>query len=318
MKILVTGGSGFIGLHMVKELHQRGAEIVSFDIIPPPERLPGVYYVTGTVLDKDAMRIHLKGCDALFHLAAMIGVKRSDTQLLKCMTVNIQGTVNALEACVMSNTPNILLTSSSEVFGDVTRDQVDELSPFNPKSGYAVTKLAGEHYVRGFHKEFGLNYNIVRFFNVYGPGQVAEFVVPRFVNMVQEGQAPSIYGDGSQVRSFCHIHDARRAVMDIFECPEARNETYNVGNDNEPVTMLQLARRVLRILKSDLKPKMVPFSESDRESTREIYYRVPDISKLKQAVDYEARVSLDEGLRQVVESSDIPQSWKEPVTIGVQ
>ena len=246
----------------------------------------------------------------------MIGVKRSDTQLLKCMLINIQGTVNALEACVLSKVPYVLLTSSSEVFGDVTRGQVDELSPFNPKSGYAVTKLAGEHYVRGFHSEFGLAYNIVRFFNVYGPGQVAEFVVPRFIRMVEEGTSPTIFGDGSQVRSFCHIHDARRAVVDIFEHRELRNETFNVGNDSEPVTMLQLARKVLRIMNSDLKPKMVPFSESDRASSREIYYRVPDIAKLKQAVGYEARISLDEGLQQLITSRNIPQSWKEPITVG--
>ena len=168
MKILVTGGNGFIGSHIVKELSTRGFDVISFDIMQPKERLPGVNYIESTVMDLYSLALSMKGCDGVFHLAAILGVKRADKDLLKCMNINIQGTVNVLAACVMSDIPYILLTSSSEVFGDINTNEVTENSALNPKSGYAVSKLASEYYIKGHFKEFGLGYNIVRLFNVYG------------------------------------------------------------------------------------------------------------------------------------------------------
>ena len=169
MKVLVTGGNGFIGRHIVKELHKRGMKVVSLDIVPPLERLSGVSYADDTIMDKYTLSSYMHGCDAVFHLAAMLGVRRSDKQLLKCLNVNIQGTVNALEACRMSEVPYFLFTSSSEIYGDVNKNRVSEESPLNPKSVYAISKLAGEQYVKAFSREYGMKYNIIRFFNIYRP-----------------------------------------------------------------------------------------------------------------------------------------------------
>jgi UDP-glucose 4-epimerase len=311
MKVLVTGGNGFIGRHIVKELVSRNIEVISFDIIQPPQVLKGVKYVTSTVLDTFTMCKYLRGCDAVFHLAAILGVRRADQELLGCMTINIQGTINVLEACVMSGVPYILLASSSEIFGDINTKKIQEDSVFSPKSGYAISKLAAEKYVEGFGKEYGINYNIGRFFNIYGPGQVAEFVVPRFIKMVQNDLVPKIYGDGKQIRSYCHISDAARAVSDIFLNNNIRNEILNIGNDLEPITVTDLSSKIINLMGADLKPEFVDFSDSDRNTSREIYYRVPDITKIRRLLNYEPRIMIDQGIQSVIDGGDIPESWTE-------
>ncbi len=314
MKVLVTGGNGFIGSYVIKELRSRGFYVKSFDIIQPSELIEGVEYTFGTILDTFSLCECLKGCDAIFHLAAILGVRRTEKQLLKCMTINIQGTINVLEACVRSKVPYILIASSSEVYGDLHTDKIKEDSHFNPKSGYAISKLASEKYLNGFSNDYGLQYNIVRFFNIYGPKQVAEFVLPRFVKMVQKGIPPEIYGDGNQVRSFCYITDACRAIVDVFLNKNLRNETFNIGNDKEPITIKDLAEKVLTIAKSNLIPKFIPFAESDRNTGREIYYRVPDISKLKNAINYTPEVMIDQGIQYIIDGGEIAESWIDTIT----
>ncbi|MDD5439079.1 MAG: NAD-dependent epimerase/dehydratase family protein [Candidatus Omnitrophica bacterium] len=313
MKVLVTGGNGFIGRHVVRELASRKIEVISFDITPPQEEIKGVTSIVGTIIDEFLLGEYMKQCDAVLHLAAVLGVKRAEKHLLKCLTINIQGTIKILEACVMNNIPRVLTVSSSEVFGDLNKNKISETAPFNPKSGYAISKLAGEKYTEAFGKEYGLKYTVVRFFNIYGPGQVAEFVVPRFIKMVQHNIRPTIYGDGKQIRSFCHIGDAARALVDVFLHPSSANQTFNIGNDLEPVTMEDVAFRVIKEAGSSLKPVYLPFSESDREGSREIYYRVPDISKIRATIQYSPRITLDEGIKGLIKSGDIPDSWAEPV-----
>jgi UDP-glucose 4-epimerase len=209
----------------------------------------------------------------------------------------------------MANVGQILVTSSSEVFGDFERQKYDELSPFNPKSGYAVSKLAMEQYALAFAKEYGMTHKVVRFFNAYGPGQVAEFVVPRFVKMALANEPITVYGDGQQVRSFCHIGDAARATIDVLLSGDVGDETFNIGNDKEPITMLDLAHRVVAVAGSQSKVELVPFEGSDRHATREIFHRVPDISKARERLGYEPRINLDSGLATIIESSDIRPGW---------
>lgn len=313
MKILVTGGNGFIGRHMIAELVSRKVEVISYDIVPPVDRLKGVQYVIGTTLDEFNLAQSMRDCDGVFHLAAILGVKRADAQLLKCMTVNIEGTLAVLRAAVLTGVKRVLLSSSSEIFGDISQEKIKETSPLNPKSGYAISKLAAEEYARGFAREYGIDFTIVRYFNIYGPGQVAEFVVPRFIKMALNGIAPTIYGDGKQSRSFCHIGDAARATVDVFSNADSANEHFNIGNDDEPCTVTNLAEKISELTGNRLTPVYVPFSRSDRNSSREIYYRAPNISKVNALTGYKPKISLDAGLRNVIESGDIPESWVEPI-----
>ena len=210
----------------------------------------------------------------------------------------------------------ILLTSSSEIFGDISSGSLNERSDHNPKSGYAVSKLAAEYGLKGFSKEYGQNYRIVRYFNVYGPGQVAEFVIPRFIRMAQQGTPPTVYGDGSQTRSFCHISDAARATTDLFLHPDTRGAEFNIGNDLEPVTVKDLATRVCRLVNPSVSPLMVDFAHSDRSRSREIFHRIPDISKVRDAIGFEPRVNLEDGIRSIVQSGPIPVSWEDELAQG--
>lgn len=309
MKILVTGGSGFIGEWMVQELLSRDVEVISYDIVHPRRELSGVKYVTGTILDEFTMAAHMRGCDGVLHLAAVLGVKRAEVELLNCLNINITGSMKVLQAAAMANVEQILVTSSSEVFGDLDRQKYDELSPFNPKSGYAVSKLAMEQYALAFAKEYGITHKVVRFFNAYGPGQVSEFVVPRFVKLALSGEPITVYGDGQQIRSFCHIADAARATIDVLLSDTTGGETFNIGNDTEPVTILELAQRVIAASGSKSEVSLIPFEGSDRQATREIYYRIPDIGKARKCIGYEPRVDLDSGLATIIESSDIRPAW---------
>lgn len=304
MKILVTGGNGFIGSQVVNELLARNIEVVVFDLLPGETR-EGVQQVEGTILDTFSISRALKGCDGVIHLAAMLGVQRTEYDTLGVLTVNIQGTSNVLQACINAGVGQCMITSSSEIFGDICQNKIDESSPFNPKSAYAVSKLAGEAYLQGFHKEFGIDYNIIRFFNIYGPGQVAEFVVPKFIQLALEGKAPTVYGDGKQIRSFCHMTDAARALIDVFLSKDAKNETFNIGNDEEPITMLELANKVVELSGIDAKPQLIPFENSDRNSSREIFHRIPDISKLRERFNYTPSVTIEAGIKDLLETRNI-------------
>jgi len=309
MKVFVTGGSGFIGEWMLRELATRKLDIVSYDIVKPREELPGVKYVNGTILDEFVMVRHMRDCDAVLHLAAVLGVRRSAVELLNCLNVNIIGSQKVLQAAIMAGVGQILVTSSSEVFGDSEREKYDETSPLNPKSGYAISKLAMEQFAHAFAQEFGITYKVVRFFNTYGPGQVDEFVVPRFMQMAQKNEPITVYGDGQQVRSFCHIADSSRATVDVLMSNSTGGETFNIGNDLEPITILELAQRVVAAAKSTSKVNLVPFEESDRHAMREIYHRIPDISKVRERLGYEPCIDLDSGLASIIESSDIRAGW---------
>jgi len=304
MKLFITGGNGFIGHFMTQELASRGVELVVYDILPPKKRLPGVTYVLGTILDPFFMTRHMKGCDGVLHLAAMMGVQNTDNDILGTMTVNLQGSIFVLQAAQWANMEYLLMTSSSEVFGDMANGESQ--TPFNPKSCYAASKLASEFYLKGFHKEYGLDYNIVRFFNIYGPGQSDNFVATRFIRRALAGQAPQVYGDGRQVRSFCHVSDACRATADIITNRKCVNQEFNIGNDLEPLTILELAKKVTQLCGNGLEPKLVSYAESDRTESREIFSRIPDISILRDMLGYQPEICLDDGLMNLVEAERNP------------
>ena len=304
MKVLVTGGGGFIGSFVVKELLKHNCEVIVYDIVSEPFiKHDNVQYVHGTILDKLTLCKHMEGCDAVFHLAALLGVKRVAQEQLRCLSINIEGTLNVLEACVMEKINYILFTSSSEIYGDICNMnsiKIGEENTWNPKSNYAVTKLVGEKYIKAFHEEYGIEYNIIRFFNVYGPGQIDEFVVPKFVKLAMDRNPLTIYGDGKQIRSFCFIEDATKGLIETFMNIHARNQIFNIGNDREPITITELAKKVLSKTNSESLLNYISFEQSDRSSSREIYKRIPDINKAKSILSYNPIVSLDDGIDKII------------------
>lgn len=301
LKIAVTGGAGFIGRAVIDELSrsQPNANVTTMDLRWPDGPVEAVHCFRGSVLDVDDLSRLLRGADVVVHLAAMLGVERTEEQRLRCLNVNIEGTRTVLDGCVKEGVRKVVFASSSEVYGDVATsdgEKISENSPLNPKSVYAVSKLAGEEYVKAYAKKYGVDYTILRFFNVYGPGQIAEFVVPKFVERAKNGEPLELYGSGEQVRAFCHVHDAARATAMALEHPEADNTILNVGNDQEPVSIQGLADAVAEIADADIESVHVSLEESDRDAAREIYYRVPDVRRARELLNFEPTVSLEQGL----------------------
>ncbi len=297
-KVLVTGAGGFIGTKVVQELWNRDCDVYYFDVIEP--KIKGIKRLNlGTILDQYDLALAVKGCDYAIHLAALLGVYKTDNSRLETLHVNIQGTLNFIEACVKEGVKKIVFSSSSEVYGEQEKLPITEESPLNPKSVYAVSKIAGEEYLKAYAGMYPFQYNIVRLFNVYGEYQREEFVLPRFVQRVVHNEPPVIYGDGEQSRSFCYVTDAARGIVDAL-LSETQGEVFNIGNDREPISMKDLAHKLIRLAGKSLQPEFIDYEESDRESSREIGKRIPSIEKAKQVLGYEPRYSLEYGLKQMI------------------
>lgn len=303
---MVTGGGGFIGMKVIEELWKRDCEVVYFDVIEP--KLKGIKRVNrGTILDQYDLASAVRGCDYAVHLAAVLGVQRTDNNRLETLYINIQGTLNVIEACVKEGVKKVVFSSSSEVYGDQDTLPLTENNPLNPKSVYAVSKITGEQYLQAYSDMYGIQYNIVRFFNVYGEYQREEFVLPRFVQRVVNNEAPIIYGDGEQVRSFCYVEDAARGLVDAL-LTETNGEVFNIGNDREPISMKDLANKVIELSGKSLIPEFVSYEQSDRESSREISKRIPCIKKAKSLLGYEPTFSLEQGLKRMLTFYE--NNWK--------
>ena len=186
-KILITGGGGFIGKSLIKNLLSENMKIRIFDIIKSnySNELIENNYV-GSILDPYELTKAIRGCDYVVHLAASLGVQNTETNRLQCLFINIQGIINVLEACAKENIKKIIFASSSEVYGEQNTISIAEDAPLNPKSNYAVSKLAGEEYVRAYAEAYGFEYNVIRFFNVYGINQRPDFVLPSFINNIKK------------------------------------------------------------------------------------------------------------------------------------
>lgn len=299
MKILITGGSGFIGSRIAESLQAKGHDVSVLDLNRP--RVKGVSFTSGSVLEIDAVDKAVKDCDAVFHLAAMMGVWNTEQHPIATLDVNILGTRNVLESCRKNGVKKILLTSSSEYYGEPVRTPLSEDDLPRPKSAYGVTKVACEYYVRSYGTEYGLDYSLVRYFNVYGPGQSDAFVLPKFVGLALEGKPLTVYGDGGQIRCFAHVQDVVEGTLLAFFSEAGSKQTFNIGNDSEPLTMSEAATRVLKLVGSDAKPVFVPLEQTDRSSAREIYKRIPDISKARKMLGYEPKVTLDEGIQTLID-----------------
>jgi len=316
-RVLITGGGGFIGTHIAIDLAKKGFKIRLFDLdfnnfdvlCQKLGHNFEVQKIKGNVLDTITLTTAVNGCDYVVHAAAMLGVKNTEEKKLDCLNVNILGTINVLEACVKEKIKRIVFTSSSEVYGEPVEFPIKETNSTSPVSLYGVSKLAGEEYMKAYQKKHGLDFSIVRFFNVYGPGQVAEFVMPRFIKKVLNNESPVVYGAGSQVRTFCFVEDAAQGVSRVLTEENGRNQIFNIGNDEESISMKDLAEKVIKISGKDLKPVFVDMEDSDREASREIHKRIPTIYQARQLLKYQPQFSLENGIKKVIESDCIFDTW---------
>ena len=303
MNILITGSNGLIGKSLIRELVKYENKIICLD-----SKLPKLNFnnkkiknIKLDILNKRELFKklgHLK-LNLVIHLAAFLGVKNTEQEEFKCLNINIEGTKNILELSKKIKAKKIIFASSSEVYGDGYKDIMNEKDQLMPKSSYGISKVAGEELVKTYSKKHNVNYNILRFFNIYGPFQRKDFVIPKLIHNIKKNKDLLVYGSGKQIRCFCHINDAVNALQLVIKRGK-RNKIYNVGNNFEPITILKLAKKIKFLSKKNIKVKKISFSKSDRSQKREIFYRKPDIREIIKDTDYKPKVKLDNGLLEML------------------
>ncbi len=292
MKILVTGGNGFIGHTLVRHLLEEGNEVRVIDIKPIRFTHPKLEFVKKSVLEDISKE--MKDCGMVYHLAAELGVINSDNKPLNTLAVNIDGTVNVFRCALNTNVKKIVYTSSSEVYGEPRDIPIKEDSQKSPVSIYGVSKLTAEMYAKGYVQEHDMDINPVRLFNVYGPGQGFEWVMPIFIQKILNKEYPLVFGDGTQVRCFTYIADIVGG-METVRKKGLKGEAYNIANTDE-ITMKDLAELIIKISGKNLVPKIVGFGKETRQKEREIMKRIPSIEKLK-GLGWKPQINVREGIK---------------------
>lgn len=293
MRILVTGGSGFIGNELCAFLKNKGNEVVSLDL----KKSKIVPTINANICDTRHLKKITNDFETVFHFAALLGVNATEKNPLKTIEINLFGTRNILEMCRLNDVKRIVFSSSSEIYGEPIKVPINEEDLPRPKSTYGISKLASEELIKAYSETYGIKYNILRFFNVYGAGQNEDFVIPKFVRMALSSKPIVLYGDGMQIRSFANIKDV---INGVYLSLNKNNEIFNIGNDKEPITMKNLGKKICDILNKPFKAKYIKFSNTDRTEKREIYKRIPDIKKAKKMIGYGPKISLDEGIKSVI------------------
>jgi len=302
-RYLVTGGAGFIGSHLVDALVRRGDSVRVFDNFSSgvAQNLAAVRdqieVIEGDLRDREAVRRAVQGVDVILHQGALPSVQRSIEDPLATHAVNVDGTLYLLMAAHEAGVRRVVLASSSSVYGDSPTLPKHEGMPPDPRSPYAVSKLAAESYALAWTASFGLPTIALRYFNVYGPRQSANSdyaaVIPRFVTRMLRGQPPIIYGDGLQSRDFTYVEDVVAANLLAAAAPAEVNGAFNVAAGGR-YTLLDLVAVLNRILGTDLAPEHAPARAG------EVRHSQADISRAGEVLGFEPATPFDEGLARTV------------------
>ena len=306
MKILVTGGAGFIGSHLCERLILEGHNVVALDDFSTgrASNLTSLdsdnrfSLVEGTILDSKTLNPLVDQADYVFHLAAAVGVFNIINNPLACLLTNIRGTENVLEAAYVTGTP-VFITSSSEVYGKNISDSLKESddrilgSPITLRWSYSEAKAIDESLAYAYFIEKQLETRIVRFFNTVGPRQLGAYgmVVPRFVNAALKNEPITIYGDGNQTRCFAHVYDVIDAVIAIAFAKNTIGKVINIGNDFE-ISINNLAKKIVNEIESKSEIVYIPYEEAYGEGFEDMERRVPNIQLIKELVDWEPKRDL--------------------------
>jgi UDP-glucose 4-epimerase len=292
-RVLVTGGAGFIGGHIVDALHETN-DVTILDAAPTGETPSNVEVIEGDIRNEDTVEDAVADTDVVFHEAALVSVAESVAHPKKSHSTNATGTLNVLEAARRYDS-RVVAASSAAIYGHPEEIPVSETHPLEPTSPYGIDKLATDHYTRRYHDLYGLETVALRYFNVYGPGQTGgdyAGVIKVFFEQARNGDPITVHGEGTQTRDFVHIDDVVRANLLAAET-NATGEAYNVGT-GDSVTIHELAELIRDAVGSDSEIIHTDPREGDIDHSR------ADISKARERLDYEPEICLEEGLETLV------------------
>jgi UDP-glucose 4-epimerase len=314
MKVLITGGAGFIGSHLAERLVTDGHGVLVLDNLSTGSLAniaglkdrPGFECVIGSVRDASLVHELVQTCDVTFHLAAAVGVRLILDKPSLSIHTNVNGTENVLHAASSRN-KLVIIASSSEVYGKsktMPFGENDDLvlgSTANLRWSYACAKALDECMALSYSQEKKLSAIIVRLFNTAGPRQTGHYgmVLPGFVNQALKGEPITVYGTGEQTRCFAHVADVVESLVRLINAPSAFGEVFNVGNDQE-ISIEALAQRVKAVTASASAIQKLPYKEVYGAGFEDMVRRVPDVRKLERFIGYRPRTSLDRIIADVV------------------
>lgn len=307
--VVVTGAGGFIGSHVVERLVRDGATVRAvlrytsrgqrgaLDLLSA-EVMEAVELTLGDVRDFDAVREVMRGADAMFHLAALVGIPYSYEHPQEVIDTNVVGTSNVLLAAKeLGSLERVVLTSTSEVYGSALRVPMDEDHPLQAQSPYSATKIAGDALGQSFQRSFGLPVTIVRPFNAYGPRQSARAVIPTIIAQAVSGSALKL-GSVATTRDFTFVEDTAQAFLQIGAAEEALGEVINAGSGRE-IAISDVVKKVAEITGRDL--DIETDAQRVRPEASEVSRLLSDSSKAERLAGWRAETSLDDGLRRTVD-----------------
>ena len=309
MKYLITGGAGFIGSYLSEFLIERGDLVTVIDNLSTGKnRLNNsVQFIEGSIFDVTLMDTLISKNDQVLHLAAAVGVLNIVNNPLESLRTNIKGTENILELCSKYNKP-VLITSTSEVYGKNNAVPLNEESdrvlgsPLLSRWSYSEAKAVDESMAYFYFQEKGLQVRLVRLFNTVGPRQVGQYgmVIPRFVTAALRNESIQVYGSGDQIRCFCHVSDAIRALLLVIDSDKAIGQVFNVGN-NQQISILDLAKKVIEITGSSSAIQKIAYEQAYPEGFEDMQRRVPDISKIKNTLGWLPEIGLEQIIRDITD-----------------
>lgn len=314
MRYLITGGAGFIGSHLADALLERDDSVTLLDNLSTGSERniahirdhPDLTFQLGSILDDHLVRGLVDSHDVVVHLAAAVGVQLIVEKPLESMITNIRGSEVVLEACA-DKERKVVVASTSEIYGKNSggplHEESDRIlgSTFKARWSYSTSKAVDEILAHTYHTDRGLPSIVVRLFNCVGPRQTGMYgmVVPRFVRQALTEEPLTVYGDGQQRRSFCHVLDTVAGILSLLDAPEAIGDVFNVGNETE-ISMNDLAAKVVEMTGSSSSITHVPYEVAYESGFEDMERRLPDISKIKTLTGWEPSRSLDATITDVI------------------
>ncbi|MCM8771633.1 MAG: GDP-mannose 4,6-dehydratase [Candidatus Omnitrophica bacterium] len=313
-RFLITGGCGFIGSHLAEELINQGKTVFVIDDLSTGRLKnistlldnPKFFLFIDTILNEYILEELIKKVDFVFHLAAIVGVKKVIENPIESILVNIEGTCNVLKLCAKYK-KRILITSTSEIYGKNLNVPFNEEADIvigstkKKRWSYACAKAIDEFLAFAFQEEFGLPVIIVRLFNTVGPRQTDRYgmVIPRFVKQALTGQPITVFGDGEQSRCFIHVKDVVEIILKLIYKDESYGEVFNIGSENE-IKIKDLALLIKEITKSESEIKFINPENIYKKGFEDMMKRIPDLSKIKKIVDFHLNYSIKDIIADVV------------------